>query len=52
MSLPNHPLDRSSFMSLLEITNVTKRFSGLIAVNEVSMNVEEGQIGTLLCRNS
>jgi branched-chain amino acid transport system ATP-binding protein len=31
-------------MSLLEVKNVTKRFSGLVAVNEVSMNVEEGQI--------
>ncbi|MBE0575943.1 MAG: ABC transporter ATP-binding protein [Desulfuromonadales bacterium] len=31
-------------MSLLEITRVTKKFSGLIAVNEVSMNVESGQI--------
>ena len=31
-------------MPLLEVKNVTKKFSGLIAVNEVSMNVEEGQI--------
>jgi branched-chain amino acid transport system ATP-binding protein len=31
-------------MPLLEITRVTKKFSGLIAVNEVSMNVESGQI--------
>lgn len=31
-------------MSLLEVTRVTKKFSGLIAVNEVSMNVESGQI--------
>jgi len=31
-------------MSLLEINNVTKKFSGLIAVNDVSMTVETGQI--------
>ncbi len=31
-------------MPLLEITRVTKKFSGLIAVNEISMNVESGQI--------
>ncbi len=31
-------------MALLEVNSVTKRFSGLIAVNEVSMSVEEGQI--------
>ncbi len=31
-------------MPLLEITRVTKKFSGLIAVNEVSMSVESGQI--------
>lgn len=31
-------------MSLLEINHVTKKFSGLIAVNDVSMTVEQGQI--------
>lgn len=31
-------------MSLLEVKNVTKKFSGLIAVNDVSMTVEAGQI--------
>ena len=31
-------------MSLLEVTKVTKRFSGLVAVNEFSMTVEAGQI--------
>lgn len=31
-------------MSLLEVKNVTKKFSGLVAVNEVSMSVDEGQI--------
>lgn len=31
-------------MPLLEVSNVTKKFSGLIAVNDVNMTVEEGQI--------
>ena len=31
-------------MSLLEVKNVTKKFSGLVAVNEVSLSVDEGQI--------
>jgi branched-chain amino acid transport system ATP-binding protein len=31
-------------MSLLETRNVTKRFGGLTAVNEVNINVEQGQI--------
>ena len=31
-------------MPLLEVTNVTKKFSGLVAVNQVSMIVEPGQI--------
>jgi len=31
-------------MALLEVKDVTKRFSGLIAVNEVSISVEKGQI--------
>jgi branched-chain amino acid transport system ATP-binding protein len=31
-------------MALLEVTNVTKKFSGLVAVNQVSMTVEPGQI--------
>ncbi len=31
-------------MSLLEVTKVTKKFSGLVAVNEFSMTVEAGQI--------
>lgn len=31
-------------MALLEVSNVTKKFSGLVAVNQVSMTVEEGQI--------
>ena len=31
-------------MSLLEVKNVTKKFSGLIAVNDVSLTVEAGQI--------
>lgn len=31
-------------MPLLETSKVTKKFSGLIAVNEVSMSVDEGQI--------
>lgn len=31
-------------MALLEVKNVTKKFGGLIAVNQVDMQVEEGQI--------
>ncbi|MEM2780645.1 MAG: ATP-binding cassette domain-containing protein, partial [Candidatus Bathyarchaeia archaeon] len=31
-------------MPLLEVKNLTKRFGGLIAVNNVSFNVDEGEI--------
>ncbi|WP_020675038.1 ABC transporter ATP-binding protein [Geopsychrobacter electrodiphilus] len=31
-------------MALLEVKQVTKRFGGLVAVNDVSLTVEEGQI--------
>jgi branched-chain amino acid transport system ATP-binding protein len=48
MGLPRQtkPIDfiRSLGMPLLEINQVTKRFSGLVAVNEVSLSVEAGQI--------
>ena len=31
-------------MALLEVSNLTKRFGGLIAVNNVSFSVEKGEI--------
>ena len=31
-------------MALLEVKNLTKAFGGLLAVNNVSFNVEEGEI--------
>ena len=31
-------------MSLLEIENVTLRFGGLVAVDNVSLKVEEGEV--------
>ena len=31
-------------MPLMEVKNLTKRFGGLAAVNEVSFSVEEGEI--------
>ena len=30
-------------MSLLELKNVTQRFGGVVAVNDVTMSVEEGE---------
>lgn len=38
-------------MALLETKNVTKRFGGLVAVNDVSLNVEEGLIFGLIGPN-
>ncbi|MEM7440027.1 MAG: ABC transporter ATP-binding protein [Pseudomonadota bacterium] len=38
-------------MSLLEIENVTLSFGGLIAVNNVSLNVEEGEVFALVGPN-
>mgnify|MGYP000214843087 FL=1 len=38
-------------MSLLEIKNVTLRFGGLVAVDNVSMNVEEGEVFALVGPN-
>lgn len=38
-------------MGLLETKNVTKRFGGLIAVNDVSLNVEQGLIFGLIGPN-
>lgn len=38
-------------MALLEIRNLTKRFGGLLAVNDVSFDVEEGQIVGLIGPN-
>lgn len=38
-------------MSLLELTNVTLRFGGLVAVNDVSFNVEEGEVFALVGPN-
>ncbi|MCB9420019.1 MAG: ABC transporter ATP-binding protein [Ardenticatenaceae bacterium] len=31
-------------MSLLEVKNITKRFGGLVAVNDLSLNLEKGEI--------
>ena len=31
-------------MSLLNVQNLTKRFGGLVAVNDVSFDVEDGEI--------
>ena len=31
-------------MAILEVSNVTKRFKGLVAVNNVSLNIHEGEI--------
>ena len=38
-------------MSLLEIDNVTLRFGGVVAVNQVSFNVEEGEVFALVGPN-
>ncbi len=38
-------------MSLLELKNVTVRFGGLVAVNDVSFNVEEGEVFALVGPN-
>lgn len=38
-------------MVLLQTKNVTKRFGGLIAVNDVSLNIEKGQIFGLIGPN-
>jgi branched-chain amino acid transport system ATP-binding protein len=38
-------------MSLLEIDNVTLRFGGVVAVNKVSFNVEEGEVFALVGPN-
>jgi len=38
-------------MSLLEIKNVTQRFGGVVAVNDVSMHVNEGEVFALVGPN-
>lgn len=38
-------------MSLLDVRNVTKTFGGLVAVNDVSLSVEEGQILSIIGPN-
>ncbi len=38
-------------MSLLEIKNVTQRFGGVVAVNDVSMHVEDGEVFALVGPN-
>jgi branched-chain amino acid transport system ATP-binding protein len=38
-------------MSLLEFDNVTLRFGGVVAVNQVSFNVEEGEVFALVGPN-
>ena len=35
-------------MSLLEMKNVTKKFKGLVAVNDVSLHVEQGEIISII----
>ena len=36
---------------LLELKNLTKRFGGLVAVNNVSMEIKEGEVVGLLGDN-
>ena len=38
-------------MSLLEVRNMTKRFGGLVANNDISFSVEEGQIFSVIGPN-
>src|SRR5918911_3333095 len=38
-------------MSLLRVQNLTKRFGGLLAVNDVSFDVEEGEILSVIGPN-
>ena len=38
-------------MNVVETKDVTKRFGGLVAVNQVSMHVEEGEIVELIGPN-
>ena len=38
-------------MALLAVQSVTKRFGGIIAVDDVSLNVEEGEIVGLIGPN-
>jgi ABC-type branched-subunit amino acid transport system ATPase component len=38
-------------MSLLEVHNVTQRFGELAAVNQVSLNVEEGELHAIIGPN-
>lgn len=38
-------------MALLEVQGITKRFGGLVAVNSLSMNLEEGHISALIGPN-
>lgn len=46
-----HGKDVAVLPSLLQVTGVTKRFGGLVAVDEVSMNVSRGQIHGLVGPN-
>ena len=38
-------------MSLMEVRNLTKRFGGLTAVNNVSFDIEKGKIVSLIGPN-
>ncbi|MGE3739744.1 MAG: ATP-binding cassette domain-containing protein, partial [Geminicoccaceae bacterium] len=38
-------------MSLLSVQHLTKRFGGLVAVNDVSFDVEEGEILSVIGPN-
>lgn len=46
LQIPNH-----SNQVILEIKNVTKRFGGVVAVNDVSLNVRQGDIFSLIGPN-
>ena len=38
-------------MALLEIDSISKRFGGLLAVNDVSFDIEEGAIISMIAPN-
>ncbi len=38
-------------MTILEVKNITKRFGGLVAVNDVSLNIEEKSISAIIGPN-
>lgn len=44
-------LDGSNFMSVIEVNNIRKEFGRIVAVNDVSFRVEEGQVVGLIGPN-